>query len=77
MPGVARFFEIDAYGRRTGRQLLLKPNEPMPAPLAGAAWSADSAFNVADELLASSGFREVLASVLKNGFEIVTDSKTK
>ena len=32
----------------------------------------DPKFSLADELMESSGFREVLESVLKNGFEIVT-----
>jgi hypothetical protein len=72
-----RFFEIDAYGRQTGRQLLIKPGQAMPQPLGGSAWSADSKFSAANELFASSGFKGVLASVLKNGFEIVTLAEKK
>jgi hypothetical protein len=72
MLGVRRFFEIDAYGRQTGRQLLLKSGEALPQPLEDSTWSADPTFSAADEILKSSGFKAVLASVLKNGFEIVT-----
>jgi hypothetical protein len=71
MPGVTRFFEIDACGKQTGRQLLVMPGEAAPEPLTGATWSPDPKFNLANELMKSSGFREVLESVLKNGFEIV------
>jgi hypothetical protein len=72
MPGVARFFEVDAFGRRTGRQLLLKPGTTMPQAADNSTWSADQQFSAADELMKSSAFKQVLASVLKNGFEIVT-----
>jgi hypothetical protein len=72
MPGVTRFLEVDAFGRQTGRQLLLKPGAVMPHPLERSEWSADPAFSPADELLRSSGFKRLLESVLKNGFEIVT-----
>jgi hypothetical protein len=72
MPGVTRLLEIDAYGRQTGRQLLIMSGEAVPDPLTGATWSPDSKFSLADELMQSSGFTEVLESVLKNGFEIVT-----
>ena len=77
MPGVRRFFEMDAYGRHTGRQLLLKPGEAMPQPLEASTWSADPTFSAADEILKSSGFKQVLASVLENGFEIVTEGENK
>ena len=72
MPGVTRLLEIDAYGRQTGRQLLIMPGEAAPDPFTGATWSPDPKFSLADELMESSDFREVLESVLKNGFEIVT-----
>jgi hypothetical protein len=72
MTGVTRYFEVGAYGERTGRQLFLKPDAPMPQPTEGATWRADPAFTVADELLTSSGFKQVLTSVLKNGHEIIS-----
>jgi hypothetical protein len=71
MPGVERFFEMDAFGRRTGRQLLLKPGTAMPAVANNAAWSPDPKFSAADELMKSSGFEQVPKATLKNGFEIV------
>jgi hypothetical protein len=44
-------------------------NQP---PAHGAQWRIDQTFNAGDEILKSSGFREVLASVLKKGYEIVS-----
>ena len=72
MTGVTRYFEIGAYGERTGRQLLLKPGAAMPHPTESATWRADPTFSAADELLKSSGFKQVLTSVLKNGHEIIS-----
>lgn len=77
MPGITRFFELDAYGRQTGRQLLLKLGNAMPAALEGGSWSGDITFSAANELLASSGFKQVLEAVLENGFEIVERKPSK
>jgi hypothetical protein len=52
--------------------LLIKVDAPQPAPAHGAQWRIDQTFNAGDEILKSSGFREVLASVLKKGYEIVS-----
>jgi hypothetical protein len=71
MPGVERFFELDAFGRRTGRQLLLKPGAVMPKAADDSTWSPDQKFRPADELMNSSDFKAVLEAVLKNGFAIV------
>lgn len=71
MPGVERFFEVDAFGRRTGRQLLLKPGTVMPKAAHDSTWSPDRKFSPADELMNSSGFRAVLEAALKDGFAIV------
>jgi hypothetical protein len=71
MPGVERFFEVDAFGRRTGRQLLLKPGVVMPKAAHDSSWSPDGKFSPADELMNSSGFKAVLEAALKDGFAIV------
>jgi hypothetical protein len=71
MPGVERFFELDGFGQRTGRQLLLKPGVVLPKAADDSTWSLDQKFRPADELMNSSGFRVVLEAVLKNGFAIV------
>ena len=70
--GIIRYLEFGGYGERTGRQLLIKVDAPQPAPAHGAQWRIDQTFNEGDEILKSSGFREVLASVLKKGYEIVS-----
>jgi hypothetical protein len=70
--GIVRYLEFGGYGERTGRQLLIKADAPQPAPAHGAQWRIDQTFSARDEILKSSGFREVLASVLKKGYEIVS-----
>jgi hypothetical protein len=70
--GIVRYLEFGGYGERTGRQLLIKVDDSRPAPAHGAQWRIDHTFNAGDEILKSSGFREVLASVLKKGYEIVS-----
>ena len=70
--GIVRYLEFGGYGERTGRQLVIKADAPKPAPAPGAQWRIDQAFNAGDKILKSSGFREVLASVLKKGYEIVS-----
>jgi hypothetical protein len=70
--GIIRYLEFGGYGERTGRQLFIKADAPLPAPAHGAQWRIDQTFNAGDEILKSSGFRQVLASVLKNGYEIVS-----
>jgi hypothetical protein len=72
MNRIVRYFEYGGFGERTGRQLLIKDHTPKPDPAVGAQWRIDAAFNAGDEILKSSGFKEVLASVLKNGHEIVS-----
>ena len=69
--GIVRYFEFGGYGERTGRQLLIKADTDRPNPAEGAQWRIDPHFNAGDEILKSSGFSEVLASVLKNGYKIV------
>ena len=72
MQGIVRFIEIRAFGERSGRQLLLiKVDAAQPAPVKGAEWRIDPTFNAVDEILKSSGFRDVIAAVLKNGYAIV------
>ena len=71
MKRIVRYFEFDESGERTGRQLIIKDHTPKPPPADGAEWRLDTDFNVGDELLESSGFREVLASALKNGPQII------
>ena len=72
MKRIVRYFELDESGERTGRQLIIKDHTPKPLPADGAEWRLDTDFNVADELLESSGFREVLASALKNGHQVIS-----
>ena len=72
MKRIVRSFEFDESGERTGRQLIIKDHTPKPLPADGAEWRLDTDFNVADELLESSGFREVLASALKNGHQVIS-----
>jgi hypothetical protein len=69
--GIVRFIEIGAYGERSGRQLLIKAGASQPAPADGAEWRIDLTFNAGDEILKSSGFRDVIAAVLKDGYAIV------
>ena len=71
MNRIVRYFEFGGSGERTGRQLIIKDHTSKPPPADGAQWRLDTDFNVGDELLESSGFSEVLASVLKNGLQII------
>jgi hypothetical protein len=71
MSRVVRYFEYGGFGERTGRQLVIRDHTPKLDPAAGAQWRLDADFNAGDEILKSSGFKAVLASVLKNGHEIV------
>jgi hypothetical protein len=71
MNRIIRYFEFGKSGERTGRQLFIKDHTPKPPPADGAQWRFDTDFNVGDELLKSSGFREVLASALKNGAQTI------
>jgi hypothetical protein len=70
---IVRFIEIGAYGERSGRQLLIKADAFRPPAADGAEWHIDSTFNAGDEILKSSGFRDVLAAVLKDGYAIVAN----
>jgi len=72
MNRIVRYFEFGGSGERTGRQLIIKDHTSKPPPAEGAKWRLDPDFNVADELLESPGFRQVLASALKNGPQIVS-----
>ena len=72
MKRIVRYFELDESGERTGRQLIIKDHTPKPLPADGAEWRLDTDFNVGDELLELSGFREVLASALKNGHQVIS-----
>jgi hypothetical protein len=71
MNRIVRYFEYGGFGERTGRHLLIKDHTPKPDPAEGAQWRLDPDFNAGDEILKSSGFKEVLDSVLKNGHEII------
>jgi hypothetical protein len=70
--GIVRYLEFGGYGELTVCQLLIKVDASRPDPAHGAQWRIDHTFNAEDEILKSSGFREVLASVLKKGYEIVS-----
>jgi hypothetical protein len=72
MNRIVRYFELGESGERTGRQLIIKDHTPKPPPADGAQWRLDPDFNAGDELLESSGFREVLASALKNGHQVIS-----
>lgn len=72
MNRIVRYLEIGGSGEPTGRQLIIKDHTPKPPPAHGAQWRLDPDFNVGDELLESSGFREVLASALKNGHQVIS-----
>jgi hypothetical protein len=69
---VRRFLEKRSFGRSTGRGLLLQLGAAMPPAAFDCSWVADSKFEAISELESSSGFAQVLASVRKRGFEIVT-----
>ena len=70
--GIVRYLEIGPYGERTRRQLIIKADHPQPPAADGAEWRIDPTFNAADEILKSSGFKHVLASALKKGYEIIS-----
>jgi hypothetical protein len=72
MNRIVRYFEFGKSGERTGRQLIIKDHTRKPPPADGAEWRLDTDFNVGDELLESFGFREVLASALKNGHQVIS-----
>jgi hypothetical protein len=72
MNRIVRYFEYGGFGERTGRQLLIKEHTPKPDPARGAQWRLDPDFNAGDEIIKSSSLKEVLASVLKKGHEIVS-----
>ena len=63
--GIVRYFEIDSYGMKSGRPLA-RTTEPR-----GTTWRIDEKFSPADEVIKSSGFKDVFASILKNGHEII------
>lgn len=69
--GVTRHFEVNGFGKRTGRELFLKPKGTAPGAMDGCRWSKDSKFNPGEELTMASGFRQVLENVFRKGFEIV------
>jgi hypothetical protein len=60
---IVRLVEIGAYGERSGCQPLIKADTTRPAAAEGAEWHIDPTFNAGDEILKSSGFRDVLAAV--------------
>jgi hypothetical protein len=69
---VRRFLEKRWFGRSTGRGLLLQRGAAIPPAAFDCSWVADSKFEATSELESSSGFAQVLVSVRKCGFEIVT-----
>ncbi len=72
--GILRFFEADAFGVKTGRQLIILRDAPLPPSAPNTTWRIDAYFNPADELLKTPSFKAVLRSVLKNRHEIIVSS---
>ena len=60
MPGLRRYVEWMARGRRTDRVVYIFEERSLPKPLPGAEWQLDAKFNVADELLRDPEFKAVL-----------------
>ena len=67
MPGLRRYVEWMARGRRTDRVVYVFKERSLPKPLPGAEWQLDAKFNVADELLRDPEFKAVLKAALDNG----------
>jgi hypothetical protein len=72
--GIAKYFEMDGYGRKLNRVLFALSGNELPNPIKGADWRPDPSFDRGTEILNAPGLKDVFERVLKNGFEIVTNA---
>jgi hypothetical protein len=69
--GIAKYFEMDDYGRKLNRVLFALNGNELPNPIEGADWRPDPSFDRGTEILNAPGLKDVFE---KNGFEIVTNA---
>ena len=72
MVRLEKYIEWMSRGRRTNRIAYVMKEWDLPAPLPGAEWQIDPAFNVADELLRDPDLKTVFKAALEKGAEVIT-----
>jgi hypothetical protein len=69
--GIAKYFEIDGYGRKLYCVLFALSGNELPNPIEGADWRPDPSFDRGTKILNAPELKDVFE---KNGFEIVTNA---
>jgi len=69
--GIAKYFEMDGYGRKLNLVLFVLSGNELRNPIEGADWRPDPSFDRGTEILNAPGLKDVFE---KNGFEIVTNA---
>jgi hypothetical protein len=75
MAEIMRYIEKDDSGIRTGRQLIAMRDAILPPAADQAHWQNDPTFDLAQELLISPSFKQIVMQVLRTGAQIVLQEK--
>jgi hypothetical protein len=71
MAEIMHYIEEDNSGIRTGRQLIAMRDAILPPAADQAHWQNDPTFDLAQELLISPPFKQIVMQALRSGAQIV------